>query len=1059
MKLYRCIFGVLLFTSSLVLVANAQTVDTAILGNVTDATGAAIPEATVTVVSPATGISKAAKTGAQGQFEVQYLTPGIYDITLRAAGFGSQTKKGIVIQIGQQQKVDFSLSVSAQQENVVVQGGQTLLQTENAALGEVVGPERTENLPLNGRKFDDLALLTPGVSVYNPDLHSSSTDGSAISANGGRSTWGQVNIDGITMMNNRHAYVNIFPSVDAIQEFKVQTGNYSAEYGGNAGSNVNIQLKSGTNSFHGDAFEFIRNDAVDARNYFIPAPIKKNILKQNQFGVTLGGPIVKNRTFFFVSYEGLRSVQEFPQTGNVLTPAERQGDFSTDSGTITDPNSGDPYPNNIIPSNQLNTVATNIVNTYMPLPNTSGDTNYAGASRGHLSVNQEIARLDQYFNEKNQLFVHYLYAFRNFPITDLNPNFQFTGKYPAQNLGLQYIHIFSPNMLNAFRFGANLEHVKQLSTLTGTDFTIESLGINGFKVGGPNGRPLRPNEEGFPILSISSFLGMGSDLAASNLDDSRTYQLVDDFTWTKDRHTITVGTDIRYVLDNATTNNTPFGEMDFTGDITSNPENPSGNPAADFMLGYPRTSITPEGVPITKARQWKSAEYIQDNWKIRPNFTINLGLRYDLFAPPLDVNGVTRTLDFSTPTPTFTPVAGARLHNIWSISHKDISPRFGFAYNLRPDLVVRGGYGIFFYGGQFDNINILQLNPPTAGSLTITNPARNPVATIQEPVPASLYPENPYYNAVTLTADRKHPDLYLQNWNLSVSKQFGSNVLDLSYVGVKGTNIDSSIKNYNSPDPGEGDIQPRRPYPTFARIRYPDFKGASSYNGLQAHFEHRLTHDLSFTAAYTYSHLLDNTQLDTNGGGCGCQDPRHPHEWASGVTDQRHNLAIGYIWQLPGSHTHTLVNQAIGGWSFGGLMLFTSGSPYNIQQSTDSQNTDSQWQKPNVVPGQKFTVSHRTTSEWFNTNAFTPSVFEYGDAPRNPLVSPATHVLNLTLMKNFHMWYSENQRLEFRFEAFNAFNTPQFAAPDANVGDGTFGQITNTQSDNRELQLALKYFF
>jgi Carboxypeptidase regulatory-like domain/TonB-dependent Receptor Plug Domain len=272
----------------LTLSAAAQTIDTAILGTITDSSGAVVPGATVTVLSSATGVTKVASTNAAGEFEVRYLAPGTYDVSVQANGFSSQTQKGIVVQISQQEKLSFSLSVSTRQENVVVQAGQQLLQTEDASLGEVVGPERTENLPLNGRKFDDLAILTPGVAVYNPDLHSSSTDGSAISANGGRVTWGQVNIDGITMVNNRHNYVNLYPSIDAIQEFKVQTGNYAAQYGGNAGSNVNIQIKSGTNEFHGDVFEFIRNDAVDARNYFIPAPIPKNVLKQNQ--TTSPGP-------------------------------------------------------------------------------------------------------------------------------------------------------------------------------------------------------------------------------------------------------------------------------------------------------------------------------------------------------------------------------------------------------------------------------------------------------------------------------------------------------------------------------------------------------------------------------------------------------------------------------------------------------------------------------------------------------------------------------------------------------------------------------------------------
>jgi hypothetical protein len=1052
MRFRRTCFLSLLAALSLTVPAWSQSVDTGFLGTATDDSGAAVPGATVTITSPSTGVSKTVVTGAQGEYAVRYLTPGTYDLTITAQGFTMQTQKGVVLQLGQQDKLDFALHVGGTAQVVEVHGTQPLLQSENASLGAVIGPERTQNLPLNGRKFDDLAVLTPGVSVYNPDIHSSSTDGSAISSNGGRSTWGQINLDGVTMTNNRHAYVNLYPSIDAIQEFRVQTGNYSAEYGGSAGSNVNIQLKSGTNDFHGSVFEFIRNDAVDARNYFIPSPLPKNVLKQNQFGGTIGGPIVKDRTFFFASYEGLRSVEDFPGTAQVLTAAQRQGDFSATQTPILNPATGQPYPNNQLP---VNPVSQQIIDTYMPLPNianSNGAANYAGSSEGDLSVDQGIIRLDHHFNENNQVFLHYIYANRNFPTTDLNPAFRFTGTYPIHNAALQYLHIFSPTLLNELRVGTNLEHVKQLSVRTGTGFTIESLGINGFKVGGPNGRPLNPNEEGFPILNISGYLGMGDDKAASNLDDSRTYQVADTVTWTKGQHTLLFGTDLRYVQDNATTNNTPFGEMDFTSDI-------AGDPAAAFMLGYPRTSLTPEGVPITKARQWKTAEYVQDNWKVTPKLTLNLGMRYDIFAPPVDINNVSRTLDFSTPTPTLVPGPGQRLNNIWSITYKDFGPRIGFAYSATPTIVVRGGYGIFYYGGQFDNINILQLNPPTAGSLTITNPSTDPVATIQNPVPASLYPANPFFNAVTVPADRKRPDLSLQTYNLTVSKQFGSNVLDVSYVGVKGTHLDSSIKNFNSPAPGPGDIQARRPYPTWARIRYQDFGGASSYNGLQTHFEHRLTQGLSLTAAYTWSHELDNQAFDTNGGGCGCQNPRQPHEWASGVTDQRHSLAIGYVWALPKMSAPHGFMQAVNGWTLNGLILLSSGLPYDVLLSSDSQNTDGQWERPNLVPGQKLSTPHRSIQQWFNTAAFVDSGLAYGDSSRNPLVSPSTRVVNLAIMKDIQMPFSEAQRLQMRFEAFNALNTPQWATPDANLGDGTFGQVTSTASANRELQLALKYFF
>jgi len=1039
-------------------VLSAQSVDTAIVGTITDSSGAVLPGATVTVLSPATGIEKKVTSSPSGQYSITYLTPGTYDVTITADGFSSYIQKGVVLQLNQQARINAAMSVSSLGQSVQVTSEQPLIQAEDASLGAVIDSNRAANLPLNGRKFNDLAILTPGVTVANPDNHSSSTAGSTISSNGGRNVWGQINIDGVTMVNNRHAYVNAYPSVDAIDEFKVLTGNYAAEYGGGPGAIVNVQLKTGTNSFHGSVFEFIRNDAVDARNLFRPAPLPKNVLKQNQFGATLGGPIIKNRTFFFTSYEGLRSIQETPQTGNVLTAAQRQGDFSAIKTPLRNPFTGGTYANNQIP---VNSVSQNIINQYMPLPNSSGSTNYAGASSGDLSVDQGIARIDHKFDEKNQIFVHYLYAFRNFPVTNINPNFHFTGTYPIHNAALQYLHIFTPALVNELRMGVDLEHVKQLSVRANTDFTAASLGINGFLVGGPNGRPLTPAEEGFPTLSISGYINIGDGTAASNLDDSRTYQLADNLTWTKGKHTIVMGADIRHVQDNATTNNTPYGSQSFTGSMT-------GNPAADFMLGIPATSITPEGVPISKLRQWRTAAYIQDDWKLTSRLTLNLGLRHDLWIPPVDVNNVSRTLDFSGPLPVFTPAPGARLNNIWNISHKDFQPRFGFAYSVTPTLVVRGAYGISFFGGQFDNINILQLNPPTAGSLTIsnytgptpTNPTNPmPVATIQTPVPAALYPATPFFNAATLPPDRNHPDLYLQTYNLAISKQFWSNVIDITYVGVKGTHLDSSLTYYNSPQPGPGAIQQRRPYPNFARIRMLDFSGASNYNAVQVHFEHRMSHQLSFTAAYSYAHTLDNQGSDVNGGGCECQNPRVIHEWANALTDQRHNLTVGYVWNLPSVKENAIARAVLNNWRLNGIVQLASGTPLFITQSTDGQNTDNGWERPNLVAGVNPKLSNRSVNGWFNTSAFTTSIFQYGNTPRNPLVGPSTRNTNLAIARTFNMPFAEGNHLEFRLESFNTLNTPQFSNPGTSQGSSTFGKITSTKIDNRELQLGVKYLF
>jgi outer membrane receptor protein involved in Fe transport len=1045
----------------------AQTADTGILGTVTDPTGAAVPSAKVTVKQPSSGLSRTAQTGTDGSYELRYLVPGEYTIDVEASGFATEHRPSLVVDIGQLALLNFSLQIGASQQVVSVTGTAPLLQTQNAALGEVVGSERTENLPLNGRKFDDLAVLTPGVVVGDVDLHSSSTAGATIAVNGGRDIWLQVNMDGITMVNNRHQYINLYPSVDAVQEFKVQTGDYSAEYGGSIGANVNIQLKSGGNEYHGDAFEFVRNTAMDARNYFAPAPLPQNILKQNQWGATFGGPIRRQKTFFFLSYEGLRSIEDLAGDAVVLTAAQRAGNFSSSSAPITDPLTGVPFPNNIIPSNRLNPVASNLINDYMPLPNQAGAVNYGGDSLGNLTVNQGIARIDQYFSEKDQLFVHYIQAFRNFPDTDLNYNFKFTGTYPMINFGAQYLHTFSPTLFNEFRTGFNLENVSQLSTLTNTNFTIASLGIQNFLIGGPGGKVQTPNQEGFPNLDISGYIGMGSDLAASNLDNSRTVQFVDNLTLIKGAHTLKFGGDIRHLLDEATTNNWPFGTMSFTSDI-------SGDAAAAYMLGYPYTVLSPEGVPITGARQWYFGLYTQDDWKVTPRLTLNLGLRYDLFNPPHDVNDVTRTLQF-TPgqVPLLYPAAGQPLNPIWTISHKDFTPRVGFAYNPNNTTVVRGGYGMFYFGGQFDNLNILQLNPPNGGSVEVINPTIHPVATIENPVPASLYPTvGPVglpgdWNTVTLSPNpgpRFHPDTNVQNWNLQVSRQFHANVLEVGYVGSKGTHVDSSLRDWNEPPPGPGDIQSRRPYPEYANIRLEYFYGNTNYNSLQARFEHRFTAGLSFTAAYTWSHLFDDTFQTMNSGGCACQDPRNLRpEYASSAFDQRHRLVMGYVWELPFAKNRkgawgVLAN----GWALNGIVTLASGSPFDVNESFDSQNDDgvSEGQeRPDLVPGQKVTVSNPSPSQWFNTAAFTASVLHYGDSPRNPVVGPGIHDADLSLFKTFKMPYNEKHTLQLRVELFNAFNTPQFSKPDSSLGDGAFGQVTSTAIDNREIQLALKYIF
>ncbi|HWB97507.1 MAG TPA: TonB-dependent receptor, partial [Bryobacteraceae bacterium] len=723
---------------------------------------------------------------------------------------------------------------------------------------------------------------------------------------------------------------------------------------------------------------------------------------------------------------------------------------------IIDPFSGAAFPGNIIPQNRINPVSANIVNNYMPLPNTSGTVNYSGVTQGRLGTDQGLVRVDQYFSQKDQVFVHYIRSRRDFPNYALNPYFYFNGTFPNSSFSSQYVHTFTPALLNEVRFGFNLANVSVLPPRANTDFTIESLGIHGLNVGGPSGRPLRADEQGFPVLNISGYMAMGDNQASSNLDNSRTFQWVDNLSWIRGAHSLKFGGDIRRLLDDATTNNWPFSQMSFSGDMT-------GNAAADYMLGFPKTTLTPEGVPISKIRQWRYAGYVQDDWKVTQNLTLNLGLRYDLFGQPHEINGVTRTLRFDLDPngPVLYPEPG-KVEDLYQNEYHYLAPRFGFAWRLPHQMVIRGGYGLFYSAAQFDNTNILQLNPPTAGSLTVTNPSVNPIATIDNPVPAALYPANPIFNVVSIPPDRKRHNAYMQNFNLQVSRQLTQNdVLEAGWVASKGTHVDTSLQNFNQPDPGPGTIQARRPYPEYARIRMIAPDTNTIYHSLQSRYEHRFSRGLSLSVAYTWSHLIDDAAETINAGGCGCQNPRNrgAAERASSVLDQRQRVVIGYVWELPfAKNLKGVANAVLGGWQFGGIVTFASGFPFNVTQSGDSQNNDGLWERPNLT-GQSVSVANQTPNLWFNTAAFQRSVLEYGNSPRNPVTGPGTKSWDVSFSKSFRMPYREGHQLLFRSEFFNAFNTPQFSNPGGALGTGSFGVITSTAQANRQIQFALKYLF
>jgi len=1027
----------------------AQSVDTGVLGTVTDVSGGIVPGASIAVAHQATGVTERVVGGADGAYEVRYLTPGEYIVEVALSGFRTE-RRTFRLRGGQMIRVDVALQIGDMTEAVDVVATGQLLETQSGVTGNTVSADTIANLPLSGRNFTSLGNLTAGVV--------STTTG--FRASGARVMYQQVSFDGVSALNNRGNNLFMYPSVDAVEEFKVQSTNYTAEYGGHAGANVQVQIKSGTNNLRGSAFEYFRNDALDARNFFAPAPRPKPQLDRQQFGGVIGGPLRRNQTFFLASYEGIRETRETVQQTNVLTEAMRRGDFSAVETPIRDPLTGQPFAGNIIPRERLDPVAIAIVNQYQPLPNQTGANNFRGVQRTENTTDQLIARVDHVLSSRQKIFGHYLYQGLDNPTTPVNGNFPFARKFNNHSAVVQHVTTWSSNILNEVRFGYMRGDLNRLSPRRLTGFNVrDDLGINGMLVGGPNGRLPTEVEVGFPTITIQGFDGFGDSTAGEGIDKSQTYQFVNTLTVIRGQHAFKMGADVRRLMGDATSVNSPFGALDFTRDI-------SGHSAAAFMLGYPRTARTPEGIPIGGIRQWRYGLYVQDDWRVNSRLTLNLGLRYDHNRVPVDINGVSRTLRFDLdPTgPVLWPAPGTVENDgLYVNRQQHWAPRLGVAYKLTEKAVVRGGYGIFNMALHLDNINTLGTNPPN-GSVQTTNPATNPVATFANPFPSALVPANPIFNVTSAEVDRNHRDGYYQNWNVALGYELSPDaVLEVRYVGARGSHLDSSLTNFNSPDPGPGtgaSLQSRRPYPAFGRIRMWVTDGESRYHSLQSEFKQRGPWGLSLTAAYTLSTLRDNQQGGLNASRARRQNPRDlSTEWGASADDVRNRLVVGYIWDLPfGSELTGITGGLVKGWQFSGIATFQSGSPFFINQDGDTLNVDSEEIRPDLVSGQDPTLpgSERTIARWFNTGAFARATQTYGNSPRNPVVGPGLKTVDMSLAKSIALW--RDQRLQLRWDVFNAFNTVNYNNPGGTLGTTNFGVISSALAA-REMQLSVKYLF
>jgi len=1131
------------FLLATVLPSFSQTSSTAILGTITDSSGAVLVGAKVTVLQVQTGIKRQDTTSGTGDYNFPLLDPGDYSVTVEAPGFKTETRSGIQLELNLKARIDFHMEVGTETQTVEVTSQAALLSTDQATLGQVVNTRRVEELPLNGRNVGALAVLQPGVQYGGrmglTDLSGGSGgvpipgDTIAIGANGQRDVDQHATLDGVAVTEARINTVPFTPSPEAIEEFKVQAGTYSAEYGTHSGAQLAIALKSGGNAFHGDVFEFLRNDKLDAQNYFQnyfnppgSTPTPKDLLRQNQYGFLLTGPILipkiysgKNRTFFMFDFESHR-LRQPNQVGQALYPTQafEDGDMSAllnrhdSSGNalpaiqIIDPITGVPFAGDIIPASRISPIAKNLFQFFpapqFALPDPLSGFNYIGVGATSIDDDQRYVRIDHQLTNKDKLFGHYAFDDIKYGQTyGDNPNFPYFVAGRNQNAAAQWIHIFTPSIINEFRLGYMRSVDNTLNPRSNTNFSLDALGLTGLRVLTDHNRPFTSREAGLPPIYFDHFAapnGLGDRDGGNGFDYNNQYELGDNVTISHGAHNFKTGFMVtRVVLDRGAAN-VPRGDLTYGDDVAN-------SDWASFLLGYPDATDSPEGIPLTFPRQNRYAVYFQDDWKVTQRLTVNLGLRYEYNTVATDVKGLWRSLDFTKEVngiPTLVPNIRTPYH-FYDPEKKMFQPRIGLAYRLSEKTVIRTGYGIYYNVHQLNNYTILNLNPPLSGSAAFSNTASNGVITDANPITS----QNPFgalsptslINANTLNRHDYEPRLH--QWSFGVQRQLPwQSVLDVGYVGSKGVHLDNTVEK-NEPDPGFGAVQARRPFPfvidgpggpirPLSRIRWLDSGANSWYHGLQVSYQKNFSHGLQASLAYTYS-KSEGEGYGRNESGTGFttagsyQDPRNrAADKGLYPFDEKHNAIISWLYELPTvpAFRQGVARQIFGGWQANGIWSLHTGLPFTVRQN-NSLNTGRSPVRPDRIGNG--TLSNPTINQWFNPDDFhvvtckvstLADLCHYGSSGEGILRGPDFKNLDFSLFKNFQI--KESVKLQFRAEMFNIFNTPNFNPPNnflsastqflpsapggsfpSQIRDQGPGQITSLALPMRQIQFGLKFLF
>ena len=1036
--------------------ALAQSFTGQITGTVADQTGAVLPGVAIVSTNVDTNAKREILTNETGNYTITALQRGNYRIEAQFPGFATQVRTGLVLQVNQTLRLDFQMAVGDVAQTIDVIGTAPLVETDTASLGQVIDRDKIDDLPLNGRSFLNLNFLAPGVSPLAQGENTASRGGNA-HINGGRLWGNNFILDGVDNNDLANGEIRLLPSIDALQEFKVQTSTFAAEFGRATGGVVNLTTKSGTNEYHGTLFGFFRNKRLNGVNYFAKS---KPDFKRSDFGGTVGGPIVANHTFFFFNYEGSRQTLNATRAGTLPTTAMKAGDFSALGKTITDPATGLPFPGNKIPSSRFSPQAVKFLAYFIdPDNNTPTGINTTRSTTVPKNLDQWTIRIDTKLGDSHSFFGRYTFS-DDASVRELGrtviPGYGDDVIKKPQSIALFLTSIWSNSLVGETKLGFSRSNTQIVQRKENRDlFHAKALGLVGTQAYSSDNNTLQK----FPNLSIAGYdqpVGNGGGF----LRFHNNWHFSEALSWTTGNHSFKVGGEFKREGMNLIYPQNSSGSFTFNSQFT-------GDNFSDFLLGYLSGSGRKFGNSIEHERGEFVSLFFQDDWKASPNVTINYGVRYDLQLPLQEIRNLWSQWNFSTGK--LERLGVDTSNRGWDTDKNNWGPRLGIAWDITGEgtTVLRLGGGVFYDVLLHNYPYQMFLGPPNTNVQRIANSQVGGQYN-------SLSFDNPFPIAQTInigpttrlrTVQRDARNTYIQRWSVSFQRALHQNVLfDVSYVGSKGLR---DRQGFNGNQPTKIGDASSRPFPQIGRLSTGSTDGQTSYHSLQGKLEQRATKGLSYIVSYTWS-----KNIDTGGAGAfgNSSSPQNTYDRIGGqrglsAFDRRHRFSFSYLYELPGSSAAGAGAAFTNGWQISGIISAATGTPLTASSSR---------RLPGMIGGQSFrpdivcnpNISNSTPTKWFDTTCFAAPGDRYGNSGRSTVTGPGMNTWDLSIIKN--TFIGETQNLQIRFEFFNALNRANFLAPNMTFVPGAtgtrgttaskFGKITQA-GDPRQIQIGLKYYF